>query len=83
MDKFDISHRATVRWVVFGDNREAIVANWWYYIQHSDCYVKEIYPTLESYMQDITDDYTEEGYMSEGECLDLAVELYDKGIAYL
>lgn len=82
MDKFDVSHRATVRWVVFKNNKEAIVSNW-YYAQHSDCYVKKAYATLESYMQDITDDYTDEAYMSEGECLDLAVELYDKGIAYL
>ena len=82
MDKFDISHRATVRWVVFKDNKEAIVANW-YYAQHGDCYVKETYATLESYLRDVTNDYTDEGYMSDGECLDLAVELYDKGIAYL
>lgn len=82
MDKFDISHHATVRRVVFKDNKEAIVANW-YYAQHSDCYVKKVYATLESYMQDITDDFTDEAYMSDGECLDLAIELYDKGIAYL
>lgn len=82
MDKFNISHHATVRWVVFKDNKEAIVANW-YYTQHSDCHVKKAYATLESYMQDITDDYTDEAYMSDGECLDLAVELYDRGIAYL
>ena len=82
MDKFDISHRATVRWVVFKDNKEAVVANW-YYAQHSDCHVKRTYATLESYMQDITDDFTDEGYRSDGECLDLAIELYDKGIAYL
>lgn len=82
MDKFDVSHRTTLRLVVFKDNREALVSNW-YYAQHGDCYVKETYPTLESYLRNITDDYTDEGYMSEGECLDLAVELYDKGIAYL
>ena len=82
MDKIDVSHRTTVRWVVFKDNREAIVANW-YYAQHSDCHVKEIYPTLESYLRDVTNDYTDEGYMSDGECLDLAIDLYDKGIAYL
>lgn len=82
MDKFNVSHRTTVRWVVFKDNKEAIVANW-YYAQHSDCHVKKTYATLESYMQDITDDFTDEAYMSDGECLDIAIELYDKGIAYL
>lgn len=82
MDKLDTSHRTALRWVVFRNNKEAIVANW-YYAQHSDCYIKEIYPTLESYLRDITNDYTDEGYMSDGECLDLAVDLYDKGIAYL
>ena len=44
--------------------------------------IKE-YETLESYMQDITDDFTSEAYMSDGECLDVAIELYDRGIAYL
>lgn len=74
MDKFDVSHRTTVRWVVFKDNKEAIVANW-YYAQHGDCFVKKVYATLESYMQDITDDYTEEGYMSDGEILDLLCDM--------
>lgn len=41
------------------------------------------YDTLESYMQDITDDFTSEAYMSDGECLDIAIELFDRGIAYL
>ena len=41
------------------------------------------YDTLESYMQDTTDDFTSEAYMSDGECLDIAIELFDKGIAYL
>lgn len=82
MDKFDISYRTALRWVVFKDNKEAIVANW-YYAQHSDCYVKKTYATLERYTQDTTDDFTSEAYMSDGECLDLAIELYDKGIAYL
>lgn len=82
MDTLDISSRKAIRHVVFRDNREAIVSNW-YYAQHSDCYVKKMYATLESYMQDITDDFTSEAYMSDGECLDMAIELYDRGIAYI
>ena len=81
MDKY-ASKRTAVRWVVFKDNREAIMADW-YYAQHADCFIKKMYSSLESYMQDITDDFTDEGYMSDGECLDIAIELYDKGIAYL
>lgn len=82
MDKFDTSSRKAIRHVVFRDNKEAIVSNW-YYTQHSDCYIKKIYATLESYMQDITDDFTSEAYMSDGECLEIAIELYDRGIAYI
>ena len=76
------SKREKIRHVVFKDNCEALVADW-YYMQHADCFIKKTYATLESYIQDITDDFTSEAYMSDGECLDLAIELYDRGIAYL
>ena len=75
--------RTTIREVKFKDGKEAVVADW-YYAQHANelATIKE-YATLESYMQDITDDFTSEAYMSDGECLDIAIELYDRGIAYL
>lgn len=82
MDKFDVSHRTTIRRVVFKDNKEAIVANW-YYAQHSDCHVKKVYATLMEYIESTTEEYWDDEIMSDGECLDIAIELYDKGIAYL
>lgn len=66
------------------DGYDCVVASW-YKQQTKDAHfdiIKE-YETLESFMQDITDDFTDEFYMSDGECLDLAIELYDHGIAYL
>lgn len=63
---------------------DCVVASWYKRLAKTEQFdiIKE-YATLESFMQDITDDFTDEAYMSDGECLDVAIELYDKGIAYL
>lgn len=63
---------------------DCVVSEWYRKqakLEHFDI-IKQ-YDYLESFMQDITDDFTDEAYMSDGECLDLAIELYDRGIAYL
>lgn len=72
-----------IRLVKTDNGYDAVVSDWYFKKQTRGMQVVKEYATLESYMQDITDDFTDEGYMSDGECLDLAIELYDKGIAYL
>ena len=63
---------------------DCVVTDWYRKLAKTEQFdIIKQYDTLESYMQDITDDFTDEGYMSEGECLDIAIELFDKGIAYL
>lgn len=72
-----------IRLVKTDNGNDAIVSNWYFKKQTQGMQVVKEYATLESYMQDITDDFTSEAYMSDGECLELAIELYDRGIAYL
>lgn len=72
-----------IRLVKTDNGNDAIVSNWYFKKQTQGMQVVKEYATLESYMQDITDDFTDEAYMSDGECLDIAIELYDRGIAYL
>lgn len=63
---------------------DCVVTEWYRKLAKTEWFdIIKRYETLESYMQDITDDFTDEAYMSDGECLELAIELYDKGIAYL
>ena len=72
-----------IRLVKTDNGYDAVVSNWYYNKSTQGMEVVKEYATLESYMQDITDDFTSEAYMSDGECLDIAIELYDRGIAYL
>lgn len=72
-----------IRLVKTNNGNDAVVSDWYFKKQTQGMQVVKEYATLESYMQDITDDFTDEAYMSDGECLDLAIELYDRGIAYL
>lgn len=72
-----------IRLVKTDNGYDAVVSDWYFKKQTQGMQVVKEYATLERYMQDITDDFTNEGYMSEGECLDVAIELYDRGIAYL
>ena len=76
------SKREKIRHVVFKDNREALVADW-YYMQHADCFIKEVFENLLQYMESTTEEYWGDKALSGGECLDIAIELYDKGISYL
>ena len=63
---------------------DCVVSEWYRKLAKTEQFdIIKQYDTLESFMQDITDDFTDEAYMSDGECLDLAIELYDRGIAYL
>lgn len=63
---------------------DCVVTEWYRKLAKTEWFdIIKRYDTLKSYMQDTTDDSTEEPYMSEGECLDIAIELFDKGIAYL
>lgn len=72
-----------IRLVKTDNGYDAVVSSWYYTKSTQGMEVVKEYATLESYMQDTTDDFTSEAYMSDGECLDVAIELYDKGIAYL
>lgn len=72
-----------IRLVKTDNGYDAVVSDWYFKKQTQGMQVVKEYATLESYMQDITDDFTSESYMSDGECLDLVIELYDRGIAYL
>lgn len=72
-----------IRLVTTDNGHDAVVSDWYFKKQPQGMQVVKEYATLEYYMQDITDDYTSEVYMSDGECLDLAIKLYDEGIAYL
>lgn len=72
-----------IRLVKTNNGNDAVVSDWYFKKQTQGMQVVKEYETLESYMQDITDDFTDEAYMSDGECLDIAIELYDRGIAYL
>lgn len=74
---------AKIRLVKTDYGNDAVVSNWYFKKQTQGVRVVKEYATLESYIQDITDDFTSEAYMSDGECLDIAIELYDRGIAYL
>ena len=63
---------------------DCVVTDWYRKLDKTEQFdIIKQYDTLESYMQDTTDDFTSESYMSDGECLDIAIELFDKGIAYL
>lgn len=66
---------------VFG--QDVVLADW-RYKWHPDGYVIEKeYSSIKAFIQDATDDFTDESYMSDGEWLDVAIDLYDNGIAFL
>lgn len=69
--------RTTIREVKFKDNREAVIADW-YYAQHaSELFTTKEYETLTDFMRDQV-----YGNLSDGECLDISIDLYDRGISY-
>lgn len=69
--------RTTIREVKFKDNREAIVADW-YYAQHaSELFTTKAYATLLDYARDQVN-----SNFSDGEILDIVIDLHDKGVAY-
>lgn len=69
--------RTTIREVKFKDNREAIVADW-YYGQHvSELFTTKAYANLLDYAKDqVNSNY------SDGEILDIVIDLHDNGVAY-
>lgn len=75
--------RSTIRIVDTMFGKEAIIADWRYQCKPEDYKVKKTYSSITACVQDATDDFTDEGYMSDGEWLDVAMELYDNGIAFL
>jgi hypothetical protein len=75
--------RSTVRVVRTLLGREAIVADWRYKKQPDSYEVLNEYSGIEACVRQATSDYTDEGYMSDGEWLDFVMELYDNGIAFL
>ena len=70
-------NRTTIREVRFKDNREAVVAEW-YYAQHaSELFTTRKYADLLSYARDQVN-----GNLSDGEILDIVIDLYDHGVSY-
>lgn len=70
--------RTTIREVKFKDNHEAIVADW-YYAQHaSELSTTKTYATLLDYARDQVN-----SNFSDGEILDIVIDLHDNGVAYL
>ena len=65
-----------IREVKFKDNREAVVAEW-YYARHADELTTRKYADLLSYARDQVNDN-----LSDGEFLDIVIDLYDHGISY-
>lgn len=69
--------RTTIREVKFKDNREAVVADWYYGQHASELSTTKTYATLLDYARDQVN-----GNLSDGEILDIAIDLYDNGVAY-
>lgn len=82
MDKY-ASKRTVVRKVKTRNSNEAIVADWYWGQHANELAVKETHKNLLEFMESTTEEYWDNEVLSDGECLDLAIELYDKGIAYL
>lgn len=75
--------RSTVRLVKTSLGYEAIVADWRYRKSSKHYKVKKEYSGITQCIKDATDDCTDESYMSDGEWLDVIMDLYDTGIAIL
>ena len=75
--------RSTIRLVKTSLGHEAIVADWRYQKSSKHYKVKKEYSGITECIKDATDDFTDEGYMSDGEWLDVIMDLYDTGIAIL
>ena len=69
--------RTTIREVKFKDNREAVVADWYYGQHASELYTTKAYATLLDYARDQVNEN-----LSDGEILDIVIDLYDNGVAY-
>lgn len=76
--------RSTVRIVANTmSGKEAIIADWRYQKSSKYYKVKKEYSGIMECIKDATDDCTDEAYMSDGEWLDVIMDLYDTGIAIL
>lgn len=75
--------RSTIRVVDTMFGKEAIIADWRYQKSSKYYKVKKEYSGITECIKDATDDFTDEGYMSDGEWLDVIMDLYDTGIAIL
>lgn len=64
-----------VKWGT-GTNTTAIVTDWWYAMNADKCEIVRAWATLEAYMRDQVN-----SSLSDGECLDIAIELFDDGIS--
>ena len=68
--------RTTLRRVDIRD-KSAMVADWWYSQHASECYTRITYPDAQAFIEHC------DSSISDGECVDMLVELYDKGILYI
>lgn len=75
--------RSTIRVVKTLFGNDAIVADWRYQLHPADYKIEKEYSSITACVKDATDDFTDESYMSDGEWLDVVMELYDNGIAFL
>lgn len=75
--------RSTIRIVESSLGHEAIIADWRYRKSSEHYKVKKKYSGIKECIKDATDDCTDEAYMSDGEWLDVIMDLYDTGIAIL
>lgn len=75
--------RSTIRIVDTMFGKEAIIADWRYQKSSKYYKVKKEYSGIAECIKDATDDCMDEAYMSDGEWLDVIMDLYDTGIAIL
>lgn len=68
--------RTTIREVKFKDGSEAVIADWYYGQHASELCTTAAWATLTDYLRDQVN-----GNLSDGECLDIVMELYDDGIS--
>ena len=70
--------RTSIREIKWGTktNTTAIVTDWWYAMNADKCEIIKAYATMEAFMRDQVN-----SNFSDGECLDIAIELFDNGIS--
>lgn len=66
-----------IREVKLKDDREAVVAEWYYARHANELTTTRKYADLLSYARDQVN-----GNLSDGEILDIVIDLYDHGISY-